>query len=464
MKKTALFIQSYLVLLLLSLAVDVKLLPIPALRVDSLPLNLLVTMAGAIFPLVFFQDCWRFIRENKLILATLFLFLCSGVVSAAASPFPMMAGLKWLFRYAQFIGTACLLLFLFSRDKTLCRFFLKAVIGVALLLGLISVIEVSLEGVSQVLAETFRSGERQVFNGWTRCAATLPHPNIFGCYMAIGILLLLHLSEHKKIHLGIFLPGLLLLSLALGLSSSRNAILTLLIPMGLLMCSRLHIKRKLLTLLISLLIFTVLTPAGPRLAQLVTTKNLPQKTAAIQRPEPTATGKDAAQKRKLRRQKQTQQPPPPNTVKLRIMLGQSAVDMFQDHPLFGIGPGGYNQALKDYAPPALLAAERDKINHNYLNAHNGPLNILAEFGLVGTGCMLFLILVQLAKLVRKNGLWPPTPALAILLALALSFIPDAFFYNPFYMVLSLTLFLVFTQPGMAGLPPAAEKTAAKQNT
>ena len=102
MKKTNLLIRLYFVLLMLSLAVDVNLFPLKALSAESIPLSLIISMIGSVFPLFFFQDFLYFILENKIIIGTAFLFLCSGLISAFFSPFNMLYGLKWLFNYAGF--------------------------------------------------------------------------------------------------------------------------------------------------------------------------------------------------------------------------------------------------------------------------------------------------------------------------------------------------------------------------
>jgi hypothetical protein len=468
-KKSTVVIRVYLVLLLLSLAVDVNLFSIKALGVESLPLNLITTMVGAVFPLVYFQDVWRFIRENKCLLGCLAVFLGCGAISALLSPFGMMVGLKWLFNYARFIGVSGLLFFLVWRDRDLGVFFLRALVVLALALALVSFVEVSHDGFCGFLADAFRNGERQVFNGWARTAATLPHPNTFGCFMAIGILVLLHLRERDTMPGGLFITCLVLLSLALGLSSSRNAVIALMLPTGLLVFNRRRFKMRVVTLLIPLLAIAIMTPAGPRLAKLIKANRSigqtvlnpkPSQLVADDQPTGQATPEQTIKQATTGKTNPaaSSAPPPPeppvkkappkiNMLELRIMLWQSALAIFREHPFFGIGPGGYNRALKDYAPAQLLEIEHEKIRHNYLNAHNGPLNILAEFGLAGAGCVLFLILFRLSRLIRGDGLLPPSAAHAALLAIALSFMPDAFFYNQFYMVLSLTLFLIFTQPG-----------------
>ena len=103
--------------------------------------------------------------------------------------------------------------------------------------------------------------------------------------------------------------------------------------------------------------------------------------------------------------------------------------------------------MKDYASVHLLAVEKDKIDHMYLNAHNGFFNILAEFGLAGTAVALAFALYLGFLLIRHYDVFPPLPVHALLAGVVLSFLPDAFFYSIFYMSAVLTLFLLFAFPG-----------------
>jgi putative inorganic carbon (HCO3(-)) transporter len=65
-------------------------------------------------------------------------------------------------------------------------------------------------------------------------------------------------------------------------------------------------------------------------------------------------------------------------------IWHSALEMTQDHPLTGVGPGGFGRALRSYRDPHRA---QDKISH----AHNIFLNILAETGIPGLLIFLWLI-------------------------------------------------------------------------
>ncbi len=145
----------------------------------------------------------------------------------------------------------------------------------------------------------------------------------------------------------------------------------------------------------------------------------------------------------IRDQDMTKTPVAYNTAATRLMLWESAIRMFKDHPVFGIGPGGYNRALKEYASPSLLAVEKPKIDREYLNAHNGLFNLLAEFGIAGTILAILIFLLLLRKIIQRYGPVSSSPVYAIVLGIVLSFCPDAFFYSRFYMVLSLSLLFFF---------------------
>jgi len=71
---------------------------------------------------------------------------------------------------------------------------------------------------------------------------------------------------------------------------------------------------------------------------------------------------------------------------VRLVLWDTALRMWRDHPWFGVGPGHYDHRYRTYRPPAVqLQAEF---------AHNDYLNVLADWGLVGS-VILLLALVAL---------------------------------------------------------------------
>lgn len=61
---------------------------------------------------------------------------------------------------------------------------------------------------------------------------------------------------------------------------------------------------------------------------------------------------------------------------VRLDLWRSALEMFRDHPLTGVGPAAYGTALREYRNPLLA---RDQLNE----AHNVYLEVGAEMGIPG---------------------------------------------------------------------------------
>jgi len=421
------YVRAYVILLLLSLAVDVKVFSLAVLTIQAVPLSLFVLFAGAPLPLLYFEDFRRFAGERKRLLAIAALFLVSGVLSAFLSPFPVLHGLKWLAQYGIFMAMSFLLFFLFSLERGLGLFFLRTLAVLAVLLAILSFFEAVDEDLYRFLAGALRDGEMQVIDGRYRTGATLTNPNIFGCFMSVGIFLLWFLRERFGMKTAVFYGAMAFLCAALALSGSRNGTLVLFVPLGFLLFNRKTAKTALVVLFCAALALVLVTPFL-RFADLG---------------EPL-TGTVAAPAG-----------PAYNKVTSRVMIWKSALAMFRDHPLFGIGPGGVNEALRDYAPADLLAMDSGKIEKGYLNAHNGFLNILAEFGAAGTALALLFVFFLFMPLARRYGFFPFGPVQALLLGLVLSFGPDAFFYSRFYMVMTVTVFLIFAFPGEALGDPAA---------
>ena len=76
----------------------------------------------------------------------------------------------------------------------------------------------------------------------------------------------------------------------------------------------------------------------------------------------------------------------------RMAIWQAAWDMFQDHPLLGVGLGNFDTAYLVYALPGWPELPG--------HAHNYYLNLLAEVGLLGLGAYLALLTSFLAYTVR----------------------------------------------------------------
>ncbi|MGI9604747.1 MAG: O-antigen ligase family protein [Acidimicrobiales bacterium] len=76
----------------------------------------------------------------------------------------------------------------------------------------------------------------------------------------------------------------------------------------------------------------------------------------------------------------------------RVDLAKRAVDVFGDHPILGVGPG------------ALPPMTRD-INGRALDAHNTPLDVAAEQGVVGLALLGIAVLAPVPQLARRRERW-----------------------------------------------------------
>ena len=85
---------------------------------------------------------------------------------------------------------------------------------------------------------------------------------------------------------------------------------------------------------------------------------------------------------------------------VRLVLWETAVRMWRDHPWFGVGPGHYDHRYRAYRPSAV------QLQPDY--AHNDYLNLLADYGLVGSGIVLLGLgalavgIVKVWKHVRRS--------------------------------------------------------------
>jgi O-antigen ligase len=87
--------------------------------------------------------------------------------------------------------------------------------------------------------------------------------------------------------------------------------------------------------------------------------------------------------------------------------------IIEDHPIFGVGPGRYQEASLDQSPPEL----RQLYPYGFLqfgeNAHDNYLQILAEFGPVGLLAFLWLLARLLAPVVTRARREGPVEAWAL---------------------------------------------------
>ncbi|MFC1516708.1 O-antigen ligase family protein [Thermodesulfobacteriota bacterium] len=77
----------------------------------------------------------------------------------------------------------------------------------------------------------------------------------------------------------------------------------------------------------------------------------------------------------------------------RMAVWGGVVDMIQDHPMFGAGPGTFATVYTQYQPPGL--------NRRYFAAHNDYLQLVSEAGLPVIAIMLWMIVVLYRKGFKK---------------------------------------------------------------
>jgi O-antigen ligase len=82
-----------------------------------------------------------------------------------------------------------------------------------------------------------------------------------------------------------------------------------------------------------------------------------------------------------------------STLNHRLYYWQVGIQTWRDHPLIGVGVGGYNQAYLDAGQHLTRTAR---------HAHNLLINILAESGLIGFGVFLFFVW-KLARIFRQRA-------------------------------------------------------------
>jgi hypothetical protein len=82
----------------------------------------------------------------------------------------------------------------------------------------------------------------------------------------------------------------------------------------------------------------------------------------------------------------------------RVFLVDKALEIWADHPWFGVGGWGYRYLLGVYLEPD----QWDLIERGRANVHNDPAQFLAEFGLFGASMLLAAILALAWPMVRGH--------------------------------------------------------------
>ncbi len=434
------FVRGALLVALIALCAELRV-PMPAwIPTDSISSGVALIALGSVLFVLRWRRLGAFVGQYHLAVGAAAAFLGLGLVSALRAD-AVGYSLKWLVIHATSLTGAFLLVFIFTLDRGLLRFYLRAVVAVAVALAALALVEAWNEGLFAWLADVFRAGDRQRLAGLPRPAATMQHANLLGSWLAAAVLVALWLRLRGELRSALFVPAVAVLLGAIARISSRTSLMMLCVPLAVLLFRR--GSRRLVAALLgaALLLAVVLSPSSARLL------GDPGPDSVVASPASTASPEG---------------PRPIGSVESRFFLWRAALAMATDHPLLGVGPGGYNRALRDYAAPELRAYEYEKIEREVLNAHNGLLNLLAEWGL-GGGLLALLAVFAVGRGLRRRGrLWPPSPELAVGLGLLLSFGTDSFFYSRVFMTLTLASFVLFATPGAPAIGPQGPQRETEQ--
>lgn len=202
---------------------------------------------------------------------------------------------------------------------------------------------------------------KQVINGVERILpyGTTTHPNVLGGFLSISIVILIGILlipklNHKKYHQQPFVYGSIGIAIiTLGLTFSLSAWLTFLIGISLLF---IKLSNKRAFILATLII--ILSPF------IIYSLSMVNNDTSILR---------------------------------RNYLNQTAISMFSDHLLWGVGLNNFTAHVEKYSPT------REVVRFTQ-PSHNSFLLVLSEVGLVGLG--LFTYIIQKGwKIFRVNQQW-----------------------------------------------------------
>ena len=411
---------------------------------------------------------FEFLKRNRTTVIFACLFIASAAASVWFSDLPKSYTIKWLVRYMVVIGACLTLFFLFFDHEESGWVFLKTIAVIAVFSAAVAILEANSESLNLWLSSIFRQGELARVGPKIRPGATLGHPNILGCFLSATVYVFFYLRQRRIIGLRSFLPALALLCIGVALSGSRNALLSYFIPAFLFFGNKNYRKNIAVFIVFSVVCILAFSPSVSRITNTLklekdhsaTRPSKPrendnetrtfkfQENDSATRPSKPKENDNETRTFKFQENGSATRPSKPkendnetrtfkfqeNGSATRLMIWKSALEMFLERPILGTGPGGCNKKMKDYAPRRLLALERHKIEKEYLNAHNGPLNLLAEFGIAGTSFFLLFVISIIRRIFEKSGVLPVGPVHAIIFSLGMSFFPDAFFYDYFYMI------------------------------
>lgn len=211
---------------------------------------------------------------------------------------------------------------------------------------------------------------------WLRAYGTLPHPNILGGFLVIGLLAVLYLyfKESNNWRRLLLVANLIFITVGLFFSFSRSAWLAALFLYFVWTALFFYRQKFTIWLKISFYLLLVLAPLIIIYQPLVMTRL-------------------SAQERLEER-----------SIKQRLNSLVEAKEIFSKNPVFGVGLGNYTYYLSVSKPGFL--------GWSYQSAHNLYLLILAELGLVGLGLFLAIIILSVYQ---AGSLWAISAVGALLI-------------------------------------------------
>lgn len=209
---------------------------------------------------------------------------------------------------------------------------------------------------------------------WLRAYGSLPHPNIFGGFLAVCFLtaLYLYLTELNNRRKTIISLGLVFIVIGLFFSFSRSAWLAASLVYLVYLLMLVYKKRFIDLISISIYLILIIVPLVTIYNSLVITR-----LSVVERLEE-------------------------KSIEQRLDSLVEAKNIFFSHPLFGVGLGNYDNYLVSFNPGFL--------GWHYQPAHNIYLLILAELGIIGF--ILFGLIIMLATY-KANNLFSVMAVLAL---------------------------------------------------
>jgi len=113
------------------------------------------------------------------------------------------------------------------------------------------------------------------------------------------------------------------------------------------------------------------------------------------------------------------------SVGARLEMWRSALYIFKQNPIFGVGEGNFKEKNTELINKGLINSKTIE----FLHPHSEYLSTLVEQGLVGLCALLFLFLNPLIKCYKELKLEPRNPNSNVLLVFTASLILHFLFYS-----------------------------------